>query len=117
MSWLTFRKPGTRQQRIRFIWASSFHIEDELDLLFGRAHPNPDRCNCPSIGDLWALARRRFPIGDARYEHLARCSPCFSELRGIQQTAASVVGFRDRFSRRLDAASKLLRRLRHARRF
>lgn len=88
MRWLELFNPRTRAQRVRQIWASSFQIQDEIDLLFACGNPNPEREGCPSRRALAAMARRRFPIDDRRYEHLARCSPCFCELRGIQQTEA-----------------------------
>jgi hypothetical protein len=32
-----------------------------------------------------ALARRELPIGDSAYEHLTRCSPCYLEVRALQE--------------------------------
>src|SRR5262245_6022032 len=64
---------------------SGFRIENEMDLLFGRAHPNPAREGCPSAELLMRLARRELPIGDPAYDHFAKCSPCYQELRAIQQ--------------------------------
>jgi hypothetical protein len=60
---------------------------DEIDQLFGRAHTNPDRAGCPAREILMALSRRARPIGDGAYEHLTRCSPCYVEVRAMQQTA------------------------------
>jgi hypothetical protein len=34
---------------------------------------------------LMRLARRELPIGDPAYDHFAKCSPCYQELRAIQQ--------------------------------
>jgi len=48
------------------------------------AFPNPERDNCPGHETLLAIARKKLPMHDARGEHVTRCSPCFSELRGIQ---------------------------------
>jgi hypothetical protein len=56
-----------------------------MDLLFGRAHPNPAREGCPSADLLLRLARRELPVGDPAYDHFAKCSPCYQELRAIQQ--------------------------------
>src|SRR5437773_379045 len=68
---------------------SGFRIENEMDLLFGRAHPNPTREGCPPPDVLRRLARRELPIGDPAYDHLAKCSPCYKELRTLQQTDAA----------------------------
>ena len=60
---------------------------DEVDELFGRANPNPDRIGCPPREVLIAVARRERPIGDRAYEHLIKCSPCYLEVRGFQEAA------------------------------
>jgi hypothetical protein len=60
---------------------------DDIDELFGRANPNPDRIGCPPREVLIALARRERPIGDPAYEHLIKCSPCYLEVRGVQEAA------------------------------
>jgi hypothetical protein len=60
---------------------------DEIDEVFGRAHPNPDRIGCPSHDVLIALARRERPMGDPAYGHLAECSPCYLELRALKEAA------------------------------
>ena len=66
-----------------------FRIENEMDLLFGRAHPNPTREGCPPPELLRRLARRELPIGDPAYDHFAKCSPCYKELRTLQQVDAA----------------------------
>lgn len=66
-----------------------FRIENEMDLLFGRAHPNPMREGCPSQDALKRLARRELPIDDPAYDHFAKCSPCYQELRALQQADAA----------------------------
>ena len=66
-----------------------FRIENEMDLLLGRAHPNPAREGCPSADLLRRLARRELPIGDPAYDHIGKCSPCYQELRAIQQADAT----------------------------
>src|SRR5262245_50162236 len=66
-----------------------FRIENEMDLLFGRAHPNPTREGCPAPELLRRLARRELPIGDPAYDHFAKCSPCYKELRTLQQVDAA----------------------------
>src|SRR2546428_5769466 len=68
---------------------SGFRIENEMDLLFGRAHPNPTREGCPPPELLMRLARRELPIGDPAYDHFAKCSPCYKELRTLQQADAA----------------------------
>src|SRR5215475_2665305 len=60
---------------------------DEIDEVFGRAHPNPDRIGCPPHEVLVALARRERPIGDPAYGHLAECSPCYLEVRVLKEDA------------------------------
>ncbi len=58
---------------------------DEIDALFGRANPNPNRVGCQPREVLIALARRERPINDPAYEHLTKCSPCYLEVRSIQE--------------------------------
>jgi len=68
---------------------SGFQIENEMDLLFGRAHPNPTREGCPPAELLTRLAHRELPIDDPAYDHIGKCSPCYQELRAIQQADAA----------------------------
>ena len=68
-----------------------FQIENEMDLLLGRAHPNPTREGCPARDLLVSLSRRELPIGDPAYEHFSKCSPCYQELRALQQADAAVL--------------------------
>jgi hypothetical protein len=60
----------------------------ELDELFGRGHPNPDRVGCPPREVLVSLARLERPIGDPAYDHIKECSPCYLEGRAIQEADA-----------------------------
>lgn len=60
---------------------------DEIDDVFGRANPNPDRIGCPPRDVLVALARRERPIGDPAYDHLSECSPCYLEVRALNEAA------------------------------
>jgi hypothetical protein len=64
-------------------------LSDEalLDDLFSSGNPNPERRGCPSRDVLVALARKERPIGDPAYDHLAKCSPCWVEVRDLKQTA------------------------------
>ncbi|HEU4692245.1 MAG TPA: hypothetical protein VFS23_27970 [Vicinamibacterales bacterium] len=66
-----------------------FQIENEMDLLLGRAHPNPTREGCPPRELLVSLSRRELPIGDPAYDHLSKCSPCYQEVRALQQADAA----------------------------
>ena len=68
-----------------------FQIENEMDLLLGRAHPNPTREGCPPRDLLVSLSRRELPIGDPAYEHFSKCSPCYQELRALQQADAAAL--------------------------
>ncbi|MEO8035587.1 MAG: hypothetical protein ABI837_14225, partial [Acidobacteriota bacterium] len=45
---------------------------------------------------LVSLSRRELPIGDPAYEHFSKCSPCYQELRALQQadTAARAAAVR-----------------------
>jgi hypothetical protein len=64
-----------------------FTPENEIDLVFSRANPNPTRAGCPPRDILEALARREIPIDDPRWRHLGECSPCYREVRAVQQAA------------------------------
>jgi hypothetical protein len=66
-----------------------FQIENEMDLLLGRAHPNPTREGCPPRELLVSLSRRKLSIGDPAYDHLSKCSPCYQEFRALQQADAA----------------------------
>jgi hypothetical protein len=58
---------------------------DEIDEIFGRANPNPTREGCPPRDVLVALGRKQRPLSDPAYVHLTRCSPCYLEVRAIQE--------------------------------
>ena len=58
---------------------------DEIDEVFGRANPNPERIGCPSHDVLVALARRARPISDRAYDHLTECSACYLEVRVLKE--------------------------------
>jgi len=77
--------------------ATGFKAENEIDLVLGNANPNPARAGCPSRDVLTALARRERPIDDAAYDHLIKCSPCYREVRALQQRSALLTsGFQSR---------------------
>ncbi len=63
----------------------TFQAENEVDLLLGGAHPNPTREGCPPREALVSLARRQVPVGDPVGEHVSQCSPCYREMRAVQQ--------------------------------
>ena len=65
--------------------ATGFKAENEIDLVLGKANPNPGRVGCPPPDVLTALARRERPIDDPAYDHLIKCSPCYREVRALQQ--------------------------------
>ena len=85
-----------------------FQIENEMDLLLGRAHPNPTREGCPPRDLLVSLARRELPIGDPAYEHFSKCSPCYQELRALQQADAAALKAAVRRNRMAYAAAAVL---------
>jgi hypothetical protein len=85
-----------------------FQIENEMDLLLGRAHPNPTREGCPPRDLLVSLSRRELPIGDPAYEHLSKCSPCYQELRALQQADAAALNAAVRRKRLTYAAAAVL---------
>ena len=66
-----------------------FEAQDELDYLFANASPNPNREGCPSRDELVRISRLETPMGDAAYTHIVRCSPCFREMRALQQSGAA----------------------------
>ena len=82
---------------------AQFRPEDELDEVFARANPNPDRIGCPPHDVLRALVRRERPLGDPAYEHLAKCSPCYRDFRRLQTE-----NLRARVSRKLIASAALV---------
>jgi hypothetical protein len=67
---------------------TGFKAENEIDLVLGNANPNPARVGCPPRDALTALARRERPIDDPAYDHLIKCSPCYREVRALQQRSA-----------------------------
>ena len=60
---------------------------DEIDEIFGRANPNPTRQGCPAQDELIALAQKQRHMSDPGYVHLTRCSPCYLEVRRLQEEA------------------------------
>lgn len=64
---------------------ASLGFGDEFDEVLRGANPNPTRHGCPSHSVLVTLARRERPIADPTYDHLLECSPCYIEVRDMQQ--------------------------------
>jgi hypothetical protein len=64
-------------------------LSDEalVDDLFSSGHPNPERIGCPPRDVLIALARKERAISDPGYDHIAKCSPCWVEVRDLKQSA------------------------------
>ncbi len=88
--------------------SSGFIAQDETDELFGSANPNPDRIGCPPPEVLPLLARRERTIDDPAYDHLAECSPCYRQVRGLQQARARQRAEWSNRARWLAAAAVLL---------
>jgi hypothetical protein len=65
----------------------TFLPENEIDLVLGGANPNHERVGCPPQFVLSELARRERSMSDPWYEHIFECSPCFREVRALQQAA------------------------------
>jgi hypothetical protein len=65
----------------------TFVPENEIDIVLGGANPNPTREGCPPRRLLTELARRDRSISDPWYDHLSECSPCYREVRALQQAA------------------------------
>ena len=65
----------------------TFVPENEIDIVLGGANPNPAREGCPPRFVIVELARRQRSISDPWYEHLSECSPCYREVRALQQAA------------------------------
>ena len=54
------------------------------------------------------LSRRELPIGDPAYEHFSKCSPCYQELRALQQADAAALKAAVRRKRLAYAAAAVL---------
>ena len=65
----------------------TFVPENQIDVVLGGANPNPRRVGCPPRRLLIELARRDRSISDPWYGHLSECSPCYREVRALQQAA------------------------------
>lgn len=67
--------------------SSAFIAENEIDVVLGGAYPNPTREGCPPTNVIEALARRERPVDDPDWRHVFKCSPCYREVRTLQQAA------------------------------
>ena len=61
-----------------------FKAKDEIDIVFGFAHPNPNQIGCCSEAELVELAHRRRSMSDPGYAHVAQCSRCYRRIRVLQ---------------------------------
>lgn len=55
-----------------------------LDEIFSGANPNPSRIGCPLTATLFELSNSRRDINDPRWEHLAKCSPCYRDFMAMR---------------------------------
>lgn len=67
--------------------SSGFIAENEIDVVLAGAYPNPAREGCPPADVIEALARRERPVDDPDWRHVFKCSPCYREVRTLQQAA------------------------------
>lgn len=58
---------------------------DPVEQVFLHAYPNPDRVGCPGDNVVQAIARKSLPLNHPAREHLAQCSPCYSDFRRFQR--------------------------------
>lgn len=63
--------------------------DNEAEELLKWANPNPERVGCPPFDVLVELSRRQRPPSDEAYKHLGRCSPCYRQVRALQEEAAA----------------------------
>ena len=61
-----------------------FKAKDEIDIVFGFAHPNPNQIGCCSEAELVELAHRQRSMNDPGYAHVAQCSRCYRRMRALQ---------------------------------
>ena len=67
--------------------SSAFIAENEIDVVLAGAYPNPTREGCPPADVIEALARRERAVDDPDWRHVFKCSPCYREVRALQQAA------------------------------
>jgi hypothetical protein len=85
---------------MRALWRESFAVRTEADRRLADAFPNPQRAGCPGLWLLCSAALHQLPDDHPTYAHLAACSPCYREARGIQQMSPSkLVAWRRRISK------------------
>ena len=58
-------------------------VQKKLQDAILTSYPNPNRKGCPGTEALFELAKRAAELGtlegDARWEHVTHCSPCYKE--------------------------------------
>lgn len=82
-----------------------------MDLIkdyFLEANPNPERVGCPDEATIQALAEDRLPVRHPGRLHMAVCSECFCEYRGIRLKWLGARSSRHRVLRWAIAASLTL---------
>jgi hypothetical protein len=67
--------------------SSAFVAENEIDVALADAYPNPTREGCPSAKVIESLARRERAVDDPDWRHIFKCSPCYREVRSLQQAS------------------------------
>ena len=87
------------ERKMRALWRTSFTVRTEADRRLADANPNPDRSGCPGLLLLCSAALRHLPDDHPTYAHLAECSPCYREARGIQQSRSVLGTWRHRLSK------------------
>jgi hypothetical protein len=60
-----------------------FRAEDQIDIVFGFAHPNANRLGCCSEDELVELANGRRSMDDPGYADVAQCPPCYPRMRAL----------------------------------
>jgi len=64
-------------------------VQKKIQHVLLTAYPNPDRQGCPGEEGLSGLAERATSDasleGDAVWEHVKRCSPCYREFLAIRE--------------------------------
>jgi hypothetical protein len=109
------RVPLSRERKMRVFWNRSFRVRTATDHRLADANPNPERDVCPSLYLLFAAGLRRLPVDHPTCLHLTECSPCYREVRGIQQTESGLWTWRFRPSRTIRLhVLRAIRRLRDA---
>jgi hypothetical protein len=79
-------RPTRQVPETRKLLADADAITDAIDDVLTHANPNPSRTACPTKDTLAALATKSLPLDHPAYEHLTKCSPCYTEFRLLQKS-------------------------------